>query len=146
MPLLLATAVLSGTISLLAAFAAEAWLTDRISVRGSFAGLQLAHNPGIAFSLRLPPIVQELVIVLALGLVGWTAVKYGKTWLDRLGFGLVLGGAVANLIDRIPDGAVTDYFQIGSFPVFNLADSCITVGVGLVVIGAVVTGRMTEDQ
>lgn len=130
------TAVVSAVLSLLAAFAAEAWLTDRIPVLGSFAGFVLAHNPGIAFSIKLPPVVQEVLIVIALLLVGWTAVRSSRTSLDRIGFGLVLGGAVANLIDRFLDGLVTDYIQVGTFPVFNLADSCITVGVGLVVLGA----------
>jgi len=46
-----------------------------------------------------------------------------------LGFGLLLGGALGNIADRFDDGHVTDFIQIGWWPLFNIADSCITIGV-----------------
>lgn len=52
----------------------------------------------------------------------------------RLALALQLGGAVGNLIDRLTQGYVTDFISIGSFPVFNIADSCITLGAVLLVI------------
>ena len=53
--------------------------------------------------------------------------------LNAAAFGLIIGGALANIADRLPDGLVTDYIQVGTFPVFNLADSCITVGAVLLI-------------
>lgn len=142
--LLWTTAVVSALFSLLTAAAAEAWLTGRIPLIGSFAGVVLVHNPGIAFSIRFPPVVQEGVIILALLVVAWVAVRSSRTRLDQVGFGLILGGAAANVIDRLPDGLVTDYIQIGTFPIFNAPDSCITVGVLLVLLGSLWINRKAE--
>lgn len=55
-------------------------------------------------------------------------------WLLRLALALQLGGAVGNLIDRLTQGYVTDFISIGTFPVFNVADSCITIGAVLLVL------------
>ncbi len=51
----------------------------------------------------------------------------------RLALGLQLGGALGNLIDRLAQGTVTDFISIGSFPVFNVADASISVGVAVLV-------------
>ena len=47
----------------------------------------------------------------------------------KLAIGLVLGGIVGNLIDRLSQGCVTDFIDVGAWPVFNIADSAIVVGV-----------------
>ena len=52
--------------------------------------------------------------------------------------GLLLAGAVGNMIDRIRFGFVTDFIAVGRFPVFNVADSCVTVGVALMLLGLLV--------
>lgn len=54
--------------------------------------------------------------------------------LMRVAMSLQLGGALGNLIDRILFGPVTDFISVGTFPVFNIADSSITIGVGLLVL------------
>jgi len=61
-------------------------------------------------------------------------------WL-RLGLSVILAGAIGNLIDRAAYGYVIDFFEIRGFPVFNLADSCITVGAVLVIIGVLWGGE-----
>ena len=58
-----------------------------------------------------------------------------QDWSLRLALGLQLGGAVGNLIDRLTIGHVTDFISVGNFPVFNIADSSITVGVGVLLLG-----------
>lgn len=128
------TILLSTVASLLSACAAEQWLHMRIPVIGGFAGLQLAHNPGIAFSITMPDSVEAVVILAALGLVTWLALRTAKTSSARIGFGMIIGGAIGNILDRIPDGLVTDYFQVGTFPIFNVADSFITIGVILLLL------------
>lgn len=117
--------------SLIAAALAE-HLGEPIRIIGSFVMLRLAYNRGIAFSISIPGGMQTLLILGALAAVLIMAFR------DRtqarghaLAFGLIVGGATANLIDRFLDGVVTDYFAIGTFPIFNIADACICIGAGL---------------
>jgi signal peptidase II len=56
-------------------------------------------------------------------------------WTASLGVGLLLGGALGNLIDRVRLGRVTDFFDPDNFPTFNVADSAINVGIAVLVIG-----------
>ena len=123
------TLLLSFCASVLTAVLTNAFLTERIAVIGSFVGLQRSFNEGIAFGINLPPVLQEILILVALGIVGFMALRAAPVRLSQVGFGLILGGGLANIVDRVPDGLVTDLFQVGSFPIFNVADSCITVGV-----------------
>jgi len=58
-----------------------------------------------------------------------------EDWLVRLALGLLLGGAVGNLIDRLHQGYVTDFLSVGNFPVFNVADASISLGVAILFIG-----------
>lgn len=141
MPLFYLTTIVAFLSSFAAKLIADAFLTDRIPVLGSFAGLTLTHNPGIAFGVRLPSGYQEAIIIAALVLVCIVAVKSPKTPLNVWGYGLIVGGALGNVVDRLFDGVVTDFFQVGTFPVFNIADSCITVGVALLLAQSVFFGR-----
>lgn len=65
--------------------------------------------------------------------------------LNALALGLIIGGAVGNVIDRLEFGAVRDffYFHLESFawPAFNIADSCIVIGVGLLIFESMLLGR-----
>lgn len=121
-------------LSLLVNRWAETGLTSPLPIWNDVLTLQLVHNPGIAFSVELHWL--ELPIILgALSVVTILAISHGnQTWWMRCAFGSILGGAVANVIDRWPDGLVTDYVSVGSFPVFNLADSWITIGVALLIL------------
>ncbi len=58
-----------------------------------------------------------------------------RDWLIRLAAGLYMGGALGNLIDRLHQGFVTDFISIGSFPVFNIADASVSLGVVTLMIG-----------
>jgi signal peptidase II len=57
-----------------------------------------------------------------------------EDWLLRLALALQLGGAVGNLVDRITEGYVTDFISVGMFPVFNIADASISIGVALLIL------------
>ena len=100
--------------------------------RSVFLGIHLVHvrNNGVAFGFFSGGGAIVLVITLvALALL----VAYLLRRPDRHGLwlatGLLLGGAIGNLIDRIAHGAVTDFIKLPLWPAFNVADMAITVGV-----------------
>ena len=109
---------------------AERFLESRIAIIGSFAGIQKSANAGVAFGMELG-IVEPFLIAVAIVILFVIAVRTAHTRISQTGFGLLLGGGAANIADRLYDGKVTDIFQAGSFPIFNVADICITVGVAL---------------
>ncbi len=98
-----------------------------------FIGIQLVHvrNTGVAFSLFSGggPVVLVITLVALALLVGYLARRPERPWL-WVPTGLLIGGAMGNLIDRLVHGAVTDFIQLPfSWPAFNLADISITFGV-----------------
>lgn len=127
------TILLSFLVGISGKFLADRFLTVRAPIWGSFVGLQYSQNPGVAFGLTLPAALQPFLIAAAFLCVLLLAVHAAGPTLRRTGFGLILGGAFTNIVDRLPDGLVTDYIQIGAFPIFNLADSCITIGAVLLI-------------
>ncbi len=124
-------------LSVLSSFLAEKFLVHA-SVLGGFLRLTLSHNPDIAFSIGLPYPFKEILIACALLAVLVLAFRSKHSALSSLAFGLIIGGAIANLIDRVPDGVVTDFIAVGTFPVFNIADACITVGAGMLLMESLV--------
>ena len=97
-----------------------------------FFGLDLtnARNTGVAFGAFQGggAIVAVLIAVALALLVGYFAVHRDRPWL-WLPVGLLLGGALGNLADRARDGAVIDFIDPVAWPAFNVADSCIVIGV-----------------
>ena len=107
---------------------ADAWLPGA-AVELGIGRLQLSHNSGAAFSLGtgLPTwVMLGLASVITVGVGVAIVVGYLR---PPAAAGLVLGGAVGNVVDRAGDGAVTDFLWLGWFPTFNLADTAITLGV-----------------
>jgi len=94
-------------------------------------------NTGAAFGMLqgLGDIFMILAIVVALGIVYYFPQVPRKDWPMRLAMGLEFGGAMGNLFDRLTVGWVTDWLSIWRFPVFNVADFCITMGVIVLLIG-----------
>jgi signal peptidase II len=96
------------------------------------------YNSGAAFGLfqEASAVFTALAfLVIALILYYWPRIS-SQDWSLRLALSLQLGGAAGNLIDRlILEGRVTDFISIGSFPVFNLADASITMGVAVLILG-----------
>jgi signal peptidase II len=96
--------------------------------------LTLSHNRGVAFGLAGGAGVKlVLTTALALGVIGFLFSRNPQRPGMWLAVGLVAGGAVGNLADRIRADAVTDFIVVGSWPAFNLADVSITCGVLLLV-------------
>lgn len=94
------------------------------------------ENTGVAFGLFADSGAVVLLIALlaatGLGLVLW---RHADRPAASPAVGMLAGGALANLVDRAGDGAVTDFVDIGAWPAFNLADAAITLGVALLVLG-----------
>lgn len=108
-------------------------------IRGAFH-LTLVHNTGIAFGLfKDQGLVFIIVPIIAIVLLGYNVYFYrnNEQQLSRLyivAFSLILGGAIGNLIDRIMYGYVIDFFDLRIWPVFNIADSAITIGAIIIAI------------
>lgn len=106
-----------------------------------FFALYRTYNTGVAFSMfsssgdKVLIIVSLVVIAFMLFLASRTT---REQWVGRIGFALVVGGAVGNVIDRSIYGHVIDYFlfhtPVWSFAIFNMADVFITTGAGLVIL------------
>ncbi|MDE3043726.1 MAG: signal peptidase II [Acidobacteriota bacterium] len=97
---------------------------------------RLSYNTGMSFSMNPSgPRWTSLLTVVVLLVVGYFAWR-AKSVVSRVGFGLVLGGGVGNLLDRVTatPPRVTDFVAVGPFPIFNLADAAITVGVVIVLV------------
>lgn len=129
MSLFFITASSALVLSLLVKWVVDTFLHARLAIIGSFAGLDPVQNPGVAFGVQLPAVLQELLIIAALIFVCILAWKTKRTTASSIGYGLIVGGALANVLDRVRDGVVTDFVQVGHFAIFNVADSCITIGV-----------------
>ena len=101
---------------------------------GVFPGLQLTHtrNTGVAFgALAGGGLIVAVLIGLSLALlIAYFVANRERPWL-WLPVGLLFGGALGNLADRARDGAVIDFIDPIAWPAFNVADSCIVIGVAV---------------
>jgi signal peptidase II len=111
---------------------------ENIDIVGPFS-IHHVENSGIAFGLfssRTPFVIA--VTAVAVAWMVWFFARSGRRHpVLPVALGLVLGGSVANLIDRIRLGRVTDFLDLEAWPAFNLADTFIVVGVA-VLFGALV--------
>jgi signal peptidase II len=118
--------------------ASEVALDDEVKVLGPFT-IHHVQNSGIAFGLFAS--ATAAVIVLTLVAVAWMVGYFARSGarhpLLPVAVGLLIGGSVSNLTDRIRLGHVTDFLDFKYWPAFNLADSFIVVGVA-VLLGALV--------
>lgn len=112
-----------------------------------FLQLRLTYNTGASFSLFSN--AGPILAIVAFGVVGLIIYILGEAGrrVEAVALGLVLGGAVGNLIDRLArgdgllDGAVVDFIDFSFFATFNVADAAINIGVALLLIAAFVWRR-----
>ena len=116
-----------------------------------FFNLVLAFNKGAAFSLLADapgwqgPLLVAFALIAAV-FISWLLLRPGGRRLYYAGLALILGGALGNLVDRLRFGHVVDFIQLHAYgwywPAFNVADSAICIGAGLVILD----GFMTQDK
>jgi signal peptidase II len=130
--------VVTALDALTKAWARRALATHAVHVVGAL-WLRLQYNSGISFSINHSgPLLTTIVTVIVALAVFAIGLQSAPGW-PALGFGLLLGGGVANVLDRLAaqPHQVTDFVAVGSFPVFNLADAAITVGFVVLLVTAI---------
>ncbi len=117
-------------------------LGDAVEIAGPFA-IHHVRNTGIAFGLFSDS--TSIVIVLTAVAIGAMVVFFARSGrrhpLLPVAVGLVLGGSISNLVDRLRLGYVTDFLDLDYWPAFNLADTFIVVGVGVLFLSFVAADR-----
>jgi signal peptidase II len=112
-------------------------MTRFIPVVGDTVRIAYSHNTGVAFSLfqGMPTLLTFTSLAIVAGAIYFYATQMpNRQPLIQIILGLILGGAFGNLIDRVRLGYVVDFIQVGWFPIFNVADSAISVGAALLML------------
>ena len=122
-------------------------LYESISIVRNFVDITYTQNPGAAFSMlsEAPAWVREALLMLlaaaAIVVLLVLIVRSERVSASSIAFALILGGAAGNLIDRAIRGRVIDFVRVHyydlNYPVFNVADSAISIGVALIVLAAI---------
>ncbi len=124
------------------------WLPDWLKRLSPYARIVYWHNSGAAFGSfqNGGPVFSILAVLVIAAIFYYYPRVEPQDWTLRLAMGLQLGGAAGNLVDRLIVGTVTDFISIGNFPVFNIADSAITVGVLVLLLGVWLKERAEKNS
>jgi signal peptidase II len=106
------------------------------------------YNTGVAFGMfqGMNDVFKVLAIIVALIIIYYYPRVPDREWPLKIAMCMQLAGAVGNLIDRIVVGYVVDFISVGNFPVFNIADSSITVGVAVLIVGMWIQDRNEKQR
>jgi signal peptidase II len=129
-------------------------LADQTIAVTPFMNLVLVWNRGVSFGMLAglghwgPWLLTGLALVVAAVLIAW--LRRERRMSTSLALGLVIGGAIGNAIDRIRFGAVVDFLDLHlmgyHWPAFNVSDSAIVIGAGLLILDGLRAGRGETDQ
>jgi signal peptidase II len=113
------------------------WLPNWLGWLSPYARIVHWYNSGAAFGSfqNGNSVFTGLAIIVICAIIYYYPRVEASDWTLRLAMGLQLGGAAGNLFDRLLMQKVTDFISIGNFPVFNVADSSISIGVVVLLIG-----------
>lgn len=136
----------------------KTWLLDTLGtepgqrivpILGDWMRFIYVQNTGVAFGMFQNGsqffILTSLIICIGAIYAYAYQLPNHSRWI-QLSLGLIIGGALGNVIDRILYGHVVDFVSIGSFPVFNVADSCICVGVAIMAIYLLINDQPPEPR
>ena len=131
---MLTVAAVTVTADVATKVAAVRYLTDNPIELGNLLTLRLVYNPGVAFGLGGSAPAPVIIVLTGLAVAGLVVMGWRGTLHPPVPAGLVIGGAVGNLGDRLTGGTVVDMLDVGWWPVFNLADVVLLTGVGLILL------------
>jgi signal peptidase II len=124
-------------------------------VIAGFLNWTLAFNTGAAFSFLADGAGWQrwffvlLAAIISVVLAAWLARTPRRDWRTAMPLGLIVGGALGNVIDRLHAAQVTDFIQVyfrqWSYPVFNVADCGITVGAVMLVVFGLFAGKSADS-
>jgi len=117
------------------------------SLFGKYIGLRYILNPGIVLGIKIGgntffSVFTAFASVLVLTLL--FQLKENNPWI-RIALALILGGALGNLMDRLFIGKIVDFIEIGPWPIFNLADVAVTIGLIVLIVVVLFDKREDED-
>jgi signal peptidase II len=125
------------------------WLPASLAWLEPYARIRHTYNTGAAFGLFQQGglIFAILAVVVSVLIISYFPQTSRRDWWLRLALALQLGGALGNLTDRIArSGQVTDFISVGNFAIFNVADSCISVGVAILILGVWLMERKLKKE
>jgi len=112
--------------------------------------LRYTENDDVAFnvlrSVGVPksPLLLAMVSIVAIAVIAFAFARGRLSRMTQVGLALILAGALGNVVDRIARGYVVDFIHVRGWPVFNVADVAVVIGVGLVTLARLVA-RRTRD-
>jgi signal peptidase II len=117
--------------------AGQSWLPDSLLWLSPYARIVHWYNRGAAFGIfqEGSMVFTVLAFIVSAAIIYYYPQVSSTDWPLRLAMSMQLGGAIGNLIDRLTIGHVTDFISVGTFPVFNIADSSISVGCVVLLLG-----------
>ena len=125
------------------------WLPESLEWLSPYARIVNWHNTGAAFGMfQGGSVVFTVLAFVVIGAIIYYYPRVEKTdWTLRIAMSMQLAGALGNLIDRLTqEGRVTDFISVGTFPVFNVADSSITVGTVILLLGVYLQERTAHKE
>lgn len=134
-------AILGGIFILVAAdlltkaYAADNFATNPLQILPFFR-LIYVQNTGIAWSIAIPQLILIPLNLVLLAAIPFYMLKYLDLTLkiSKISLCLIVAGAIGNLVDRLAFGHVRDFISIGWWPIFNLADSFLCIGIFLILV------------
>lgn len=129
------------TLALGEVYRPDFWLSQ-------YARLIFWKNTGAAFGMfqNFGDIFSIFSVVISVFVIYYFRQIPVEDWLIRLSMSMLLGGAVGNLVSRLTQGYVTDFISIGNFPVFNIADASISVGVVVLFFGMWIQEKRIKEN
>ena len=125
----------------------QTWLPGWLEWLGPYVRIVHWYNTGAAFGMfQSGSMVFTVLAVIVIGAIIYYFPQVEmRDWTLRIAMSMQLAGATGNLIDRlIHDGKVTDFISIGTFPVFNVADSSISLGTAILLLGVYLQERASQ--
>jgi signal peptidase II len=124
------------------------WLPEGLAWLNPYARIVHWYNSGAAFGMfQNGNLVFTILAFIVIGaIIYYYPQVEANDWTLKLAMGLQLAGAAGNFIDRLMMGKVTDFISVGTFPVFNVADASISIGVVVLLLGVWVKERSEKKK